>query len=126
MNAWVGWALALAALVIGGLRFGWQGVALAVSVVAFWLLLQFSRAMRTLRRAGDAPVGHVDSAVMLHSKLRAGMRLPEVLALTRSLGQRLDDDGERFRWSDDAGVSVEVQMRRGRLAQWSLLRPAQD
>lgn len=121
------WGLALAALAAGWFGYGWRGVVLAFTVIVFWLLLQFSRALRTLRKAAGAPVGHVDSAVMLHSKLREGMTLAQVLALTGSLGERLpaaDDPAvEAWRWRDPGGADVSVKLRDGRLLDWRLARP---
>ena len=38
--------------------------------------------------AASAPVGQVASAVMLHSKLRSGLKLMELIPLTGSLGER--------------------------------------
>ena len=115
------------AIALGYARFGWQGAVAAITLVVFWVLLQFSRTLRVLRQAGDAPMGHVDSAVMLHSRLKAGLRLIEILQLTRSLGERLDgaDDRhvERWRWTDPGGARVEVQLRDGRLTDWQLVRP---
>ncbi len=127
-----GWALALTALVVGGLQWGWQGVVLAITVIVFWLLLQFSRALRVMRQAAGAPVGHVDSAVMLHTKLRTGMRLIDIIPLTRSLGQAEQLQGlqdaqalEIFTWTDAAGVAVRVELRAGRLQRWELQRPTE-
>ena len=127
-----GWALALTALVVGGLQWGWQGVVLAITVIVFWLLLQFSRALRVMRQATGAPVGHVDSAVMLHTKLRTGMRLIDIIPLTRSLGQAEQLQGlqdaqalEIFTWTDAAGVAVRVELRAGRLQRWELQRPTE-
>jgi len=88
----------------------------------FWLLLQFSRALRVLRRAGKAPVGHVDSAVMLHARLQRGQRLPQILALTRSLGHKRDDGPEVFEWRDAGGDAVRVELVGGKLARWELQR----
>jgi len=90
----------------------------------FWLLLQFSRSLRVLQRAGRAPVGHVDSALMLHSKLQAGMTLLQVLTLTRSLGQRLGqgEATEVWGWSDAGGASVRLELRGGKLQRWTLHR----
>ena len=72
-------------------------------------------------------MGHVDSAVMLHSRLKPGLRLLEILQLTRSLGERLDgaDEAgvERWRWTDTGGERVDLQLRHGRLVQWQLARP---
>ena len=122
MTAWIGWALAVVAVAVGHAGYGWPGVLLALAVVVFWLLLQFSRALRALRAASQRPVGTVPSAVMLHSKLRAGLRLPQVLALTHSLGTRVAEDPETWAWRDDAGDAVQVELRRGRVAAWRLLR----
>src|SRR5262245_64007897 len=104
----IGWLLAAAALAIGYLQWGWPGVVLAVTMIVFWLLLQFSRALRVLRRAGQAPVGHIDSAVMLHARLQRGQRLPQILALTKSLGIKRDDDPEVFEWRDTGGDRKSV------------------
>lgn len=123
MNQWIGGALALAALILGGVLFGWQGVVLALSGVVFWLLMQFSRLMRIMRMANSSPVGHVDSAVMLNTQLRAGMRLLDVLPLTRSLGQKLSGDPETWRWADAGGVRVELVLENGRIKHWQLIRP---
>lgn len=121
------WGLALAALAAGWFGYGWPGVVLAFTVIVFWLLLQVSRSLRVLRNAADAPVGHVESAVMLHSRLREGLALAEVLALTRSLGLATPcEEGaeEAWRWSDAGGASVVVQLRAGRVCRWRLERPA--
>jgi hypothetical protein len=122
MNAGIGWALAVAAVALGYMQWGWPGVALAVSVIVFWLLLQFSRALRVMKTAGQAPMGHVESAVMLHSKLRPGLRLIEILPLTRSLGDQVADDPETFVWRDNSGASVRVELRNGRCVKWALER----
>ena len=139
MNTTIGWALAVLAVAVGYAQWGWPGVVLAVTVVVFWLLLQFSRALRIMRQAGGAPVGAVDSAVMLHAKLRRGMRLLEIIPLTRSLGAKVDDPGasgrtdgearsrsgpviECFRWADSSGASVTLELVDGRLQRWSLAR----
>lgn len=119
----LGWALAVLAVAAGYVGWGWPGVALAVTVVVFWLLLQWSRVMRVLRQAGSAPVGHVASAVMLQARLAVGMRLLDVLPLTRSLGQRIGDTPEVWRWADASGAAVELEFSPGgRLARWELKR----
>jgi len=127
MNTGLGWALALGALVVGYVSYGWQGLVLALSIIVFWLLLQFSRALRALRQAAGRPVGSVESAVMLHAKLHAGMRLPQILKLTRSLGRQTAGDAAggpdtSFVWTDAGGDSVSVQLRDGRLGTWTLHR----
>jgi len=78
----VGWSLAIAAVVAGYWSYGWPGLVLALTAIVFWLLLQFSRAMRVMRKAGNAPLGQVGSAVMLNAKLRPGMTMLEILPLT--------------------------------------------
>ncbi|HSB24893.1 MAG TPA: hypothetical protein VLE94_17470 [Burkholderiaceae bacterium] len=127
MSVVVGWLLAAAAVALGHLLWGWPGVALAVTLIVFWLLLQFSRALRVLRHAGRAPVGRVDSAVMLNARLQRGQRLPQILALTRSLGVqrgRGDADREVFEWRDGGGAAVRIELEGGKLARWQLLRTA--
>ncbi len=122
MNTSIGWALGAAAIAVGYWAYGWRGVVLALSVVVFWLLLQFSRSLRVLKNAGSAPVGHVDSALTLHSRLQVGMTLMQVVTLTRSLGQRLSEQPERWAWSDAGGARVELSLVGGRLVSWQLQR----
>lgn len=122
MNAGIGWALAVAAIAMGYVQWGWPGVALAITLIAFWLLLQFNRVVRVMKNAGAAPVGHVNSAVMLHSKLKTGLRLIEILPLTRSLGEKVADDPETFVWRDNSGASVRVELSGGRCVKWALER----
>lgn len=123
MNAAVGWALATLAVAVGYLQWGWPGVALGLTLVVFWMLLQWSRVMRVLRQAGGAPVGLVPSAVMLHAKLRTGMRLLDILPITRSLGRKVVDAPETFAWSDESGACVTVELVNGRCTAWRLTRP---
>ncbi|MCV2350690.1 hypothetical protein [Paucibacter sp. Y2R2-4] len=123
MNTWIGSALALAALISGGLLYGWKGVILALTVVVFWLLLQFAKLMRIMRIASEAPVGHIESAVMLNAKLQAGMKLIELLPMTRSLGRKLSDAPETYGWIDPGGIQVEVVMAGGKVQSWSMVRP---
>ena len=80
MNPVLGWGMAAAAVVAGWAGYGWPGVALAASVIVFWLLIQFNRSLKVLRNAGSAPIGHIDSAVMLNAKLQAGMPMIKVVA----------------------------------------------
>jgi hypothetical protein len=123
MNPKIGWALAVAAVTLGYVQYGWMGVLMAVSAIVFWLLLQFTRALRAMRAAGGAPIGAVASAVMLHAKLKVGMRLMDIIQLTRSLGEKLDDEPERYRWTDGSGASVTVDMQKGLCTRWALRRP---
>lgn len=123
MNAWIGWVLALAALMAGWSAYGWPGVVLAVSMIVFWLLLQFSRLMRLLQKAGSAPLGQIDSAVMLHARLRQKLKLIDVIALAGSLGVRVSEQPEVWCWSDAGGARVELRFERGRCVSWTLIRP---
>jgi uncharacterized protein (DUF58 family) len=114
MNPYIGWALAVIAVAVGYVSYGWQGVLLAVTVVVFWLLLQFSRAIRVMRLAAERPVGSIDNAVMLQAKLRPGLLLMDIIKLTRSLGQKDADDPETWVWTDGGGDRVRVEMQGGR------------
>ncbi len=120
----IGGLLAVAALGVGYRFYGGPGVALAITVIAFWLLLQFSRTLRVLRLAAGSPVGHVPNAVMFNAKLRAGLRLPHVIALTRSLGRKVvDAPMDTWAWADAAGDEVQVQFdTSGRCCRWQLQR----
>ncbi len=100
-------------------------------MVVFWLLLQFSRALRAVREAARAPVGSVRSAVMLNARLKAGMTMAQVLALTRSLGVRVETPAgaERAR-NGGAGRTQACRSRlafvSGRLVRWELHRPPEE
>lgn len=122
MNPVLGWGLAVVAVAAGYIGYGWPGVVLAVTVIVFWLLLQFSRALRVMRAAAGRPVGSIDNAVMLHARLKPGMRLLDILPLTRSLGQKLADEPETFVWTDAGGDRVRVELRGGRCSAFALER----
>lgn len=123
MNLVLGWGLAVLAVAVGYAGYGLRGVVLAVTVVVFWLLLQFSRTLRTMQGASRRPIGVVDSAVMLNARLREGMTMLQVLPLARSLGRRVGEAPERWAWTDAGGVRVQLEFERGRLARWTLERP---
>lgn len=124
MNPWLGWALAALFVAIAWQQYGWQGLLFAFSAVVFWLLVQLSRTLRVMRGAAQRPVGHVDSAVMLHAKLRPGLTMLQVIALTRSLGRKLGEGEDDWAWSDEGGSSVRLHFTNGKLAQFELDRPA--
>ncbi len=126
MNPIVGWALAIAALVAGWQGYGWQGLVFSFSLIVFWLVLQFNRALRVMKNAAHAPVGHVKSAVMLHSKLRNKLTLMQVVSLTRSLGLKLRAEPETWAWSDSGGATVTLVFARGKLASWALTRAQEE
>jgi hypothetical protein len=122
MNMLLTWSLAIAALVVGYRYYGWQGVVFAMSLIAFWMLLQFSRLMRVMTVAGKSPIGQVADARSLGLRLRMGQPLVDVLKLTKSLGERIAYDPETFRWTDANGDSVQVVFVDGCASSWSLQR----
>jgi hypothetical protein len=126
MDARWGWGLALLAVAGGAWQGGWRGALMGLSVVAFWLLLQFSRSLRVLQRASAAPVGSVPNAVMFQARLQAGMTLLQVLPLAGSLGRKLSDAPETFAWQDAAGDAVHVRLQQGRVQSWQLQRAEAD
>lgn len=135
VNAALGWALAAAAVALGYAGYGWPGVLLALTVVVFWLLLQFSQALRVMRNAAQRPIGSIGSigggarsALMLQSKLQRGMRLPQVMKLTGSFGVAVPPssaappDSEAFAWTDAGGDTLHMTLTAGRVAAWELQR----
>jgi hypothetical protein len=124
MNPWIGIGLALASLFLGGLLLGWQGAIFAATGIVFWLLLQMSRLMRIMKTAGAAPLGSVGNAVMLASKLHAGMKLVDLINLAGSLGSK--QAAETFVWRDAGGDAVEVVLRKGKLVEWRLIRAGES
>lgn len=122
MNPLLGWTLAALAMASGYVGYGAAGLVLALTVVAFWLLLQFSRALRVMRRAAGHALGRTDNAVMLYARLRPGMTLLRIVALTRSLGEKLGDEPECWCWRDDAGDAVCVELHKGRASDMRLER----
>ena len=106
--------------------YGWPGVALAGGGIVMWMLLHFTRMMKVLQRASGRPVGYCDSAVMLNAKLRPGVNLLHVIAMTRALGEQLspkEQQPEVYRWTDGSASSVTCEFARGKLVKWELLRP---
>ncbi|MEP7102252.1 MAG: hypothetical protein ABI781_17215 [Burkholderiales bacterium] len=126
MNPVVGWGLAFIALVAGWFGYGWPGLALAFTVIVFWLLIQFNRSVRVMRDASESPVGHLPSAVMLHSKLRTGLPMLQIVKLTKSLGRRVSESPEVWTWADDSGTEVQIVFDKGLCTSWTLNRPAEE
>ena len=121
MNSKLGMLLAGSFIILGIWQYGWRGLLLAVTVIVFWLVLQFNRTTRVLQNAAGRPVGKVGSAVMLQSRLSPGMSMEEVLKLTGSLGLQ-EGNQDDWRWEDEAGNVVVVHLRRGHVVRWSFAR----
>jgi hypothetical protein len=125
-SALIGWGLGVAAVAIGYTLYGWAGVFLAFTMIVFWLLLQFSRALRVMRAAATNPVASVDSALMAHTRIERGMKMLAVLRQTKSLGQRLPHPSpgaqESWEWRDRGGDALVVDFARGRCVGVSLVR----
>jgi hypothetical protein len=122
----------LAALALGALAwraYGWPGLAAFGGGLLMWLLLHFTRLMTIMKRAAHRPIGFVDSAVMLNARLKPGVSLMHVIAMTKSLGLRLTPEGEApevYRWRDAGGSLVEAAFGAGKLLHWKLERPAPE
>ena len=116
----------IAGAVLAYRSYGWAGIAAAVSVLVFWVLMHFSRMMQVLKRATARPIGHVDSAVMLNAKLKPGVTLLHVIAMTRALGALQSTKGEQpevFRWTDGSQSFVTCTFVSGKLSHYELFRP---
>jgi hypothetical protein len=120
---------AIALLTLGAWQaFGWPGIALAVGGIVMWVLLHFTRMVTILKKAADRPIGHVASAVMLNAKLKKGVTLMHVIAMTRSLGllhTEKDTQPEIFSWTDTSQSVVTCTFVGGKLTEWALHRPEQ-
>lgn len=118
---------AIAIVVLAYRHYGWMGVAGAGGLLVMWVLMHFTRLMQILKRAANRPVGYVDSAVMLNARLKPGMTLMHVIAMTRSLGElRTDKDAqpEVFRWKDNTDSFVDATFVGGKLSHHEMTRPA--
>ena len=108
--------------------YGWPGVAVVAGGIVMWVLLHFTRLMTVLKRASDRPVGYVGSAVMMNAKLRPGVTLMHVIAMTRSLGELQspkDIQPEIYRWTDGTDSHVTCEFKDGKLVKWAMVRPEQ-
>jgi hypothetical protein len=107
--------------------YGPQGILTVSGGLVMWALLHFTRLMNVMQKARNSPIGYVGSAVMLNAKLKPGVNLMHVIAMTRSLGELLSAEGqdpERYRWTDGTQSHVICEFVGGRLARWELVRPA--
>ena len=128
------WAIGALLVAVAYNKYGWPGVALVVGGIVFWMLLHFSRMMAVLKRAASAPKGYVASAVMLNAKLKLGVTLLHVTAMTKSLGLlqstvdglpqvARDAQPEIYRWTDTSGSHVTCTFAGGKLTDYVLWRP---
>ena len=118
--------LGVAVVAIAWRAYGWAGVALAAGGIVMWMLLHFTRMMKVLQRASNRPVGYCDSAVMLNAKLKPGVNLLHVMAMTRALGDQVspkEAQPEVYRWKDAGGSHVDCTFDHGKLVKWELFRP---
>ena len=118
----------IAAAALAWQSYGWKGIAVVVSMLVFGILLHFSRMMQVLKRAARRPIGYVDSAVMLNAKLKPGVTLLHVVAMTKALGELKsvkNQPPELYRWTDGAESHVTCEFSGGKLVKWEMVRPAQ-
>ena len=118
--------LVIGLLIFAARQYGWAGFFAVSGGLVFWLLLHWTRLLTVMQRAAKRPIGHVDSAVMFNARLKPGVNLMHVIAMTRSLGERLSTEGEdpeRYRWTDNGGSTVSVTLQAGRVSAWELQRP---
>lgn len=121
--------LGITAVVLAYRSYGWSGVAAMAGALVMWVLLHLTRMMQVLKRAANRPIGYVDSAVMLNAKLKPGMTLMHVIAMTRALGEQQsekDIQPEIFRWTDGSDSQVTCTFAGGKLAHHTLFRPTED
>ena len=111
--------LAGSAVIVGWWQYGWHGLVLGLTLIVFWLVLQFNHASRVLRHAGQRPIGHIDSVVQVQARLAHGLHMTDVLMLTGSLGRQIGTR-EDWQWSDPAGNDLVVSLRRGVVVRWAV------
>ena len=119
-------AAILAAVVWSFYAYGFKGLLVSVGVLSMWFLLHWTRTMQVLRRAAERPIGYVASAVMLNAKLKPGVTLLHVVAMTRALGElrsTTEVQPEIYRWTDSTDSHVTAEFQDGKLVKWTLFRP---
>ncbi|WP_394791952.1 glycerate kinase [Rhodoferax sp.] len=118
---------AVVLVVAAYLQFSWSGVAMALGLIVMWILLHFTRMLQVMKRAANRPIGTVASAVMLNAKLKPGVTLLHVVAMTKALGalqSAKDAQPELYRWTDASESHVTCTFQGGKLQHWELFRPA--
>ncbi len=106
--------------------YAWRGVAVAASMIVMWGLMHVNRMMTVLKRAALQPIGYVASAVMLNARLKPGVTLLHVVAMTKALGELKsveDQQPEFYRWTDGSASHVTCEFVGGKLVKWQLVRP---
>ena len=108
-----------------GSAYGWQGVVLAVSdhgvLAAAAVQPGAARHAHGCRPPGGFDRQRGDAARQAAAR---GMKLLQILPLTRSLGQKVADEPETFVWTDGGGDRVRVELRDGRCTAFALERAA--
>ena len=120
------WIMGATLVAVSYYKYGWPGVAVVVGGLVMWGLLHFTRMMSVLKRASNTPMGYVGSAVMLNAKLKKGVNLLHVMALTKSIGllqTEKDAQPEVYRWTDGGLSYVTCTFQNGKLESWELVRP---
>ena len=123
------WVAGVAMVAVAYQKYGWPGVAAVSGGIVMWMLLHFTRMLTVLKRAANQPMGYVASAVMLNAKLKKGVNLLHVMALTRSIGllqTEKEAQPEVYRWQDNGGSHVTCTFMNGKLQHWRLYRPPVD
>jgi hypothetical protein len=119
--------IGIVCLVIAAYRaYGPQGILTVSGGLVMWGLLHYTRLMNVMQKARHNPIGYVGSAVMLNAKLKTGVNLLHVVAMTRALGEQRSAEGQEpevYRWTDGTGSHVTCQFVNGRLVSWELVRP---
>ncbi len=119
--------IGIVCLVIAAYRaYGPQGILTVSGGLVMWGLLHYTRLMNVMQKARHNPIGYVGSAVMLNAKLKPGVNLLHVVAMTRALGEQRSAEGQEpevYRWTDGTGSHVTCQFVNGRLVSWEMVRP---
>ncbi len=109
--------LAGLAVILASWAYGWIGLVVSVALVVFWGVLQFNKASRLMRDVAHRPRGKVASVVKMQAQLAHGMSMDQVIRITQSLGEPVNDRGD-WRWVDDAGNEIMVIVRRDVVVRW--------
>ncbi|PXW96653.1 hypothetical protein C7444_106174 [Sphaerotilus hippei] len=112
-------ALAGSAIIIATWSYGWRGLVFALTLIVFWTVLQLRRATRLMQQMANRPKGRTDSIDRVLAGLKPGMSMDELLPLTASLGDRVDERGD-WRWQDNDGRVIVVTMRRDVVVRWAV------